>query len=1334
MEHPVAIVPPEYKEELEIIQAHTKFYHSASADLPEWRNYPEIPTARDLNPDWENPKDRERINSLLPNNWQHPFPDKNTYLETHYRLQREEAIAMLRYSVKKYREDPTMVDDNETCIYTKVFVLGYLMTRLGPMCRIQFSTQRAEKKIRWTQTRRLTTGSLVAISTAADGFKTICMPAIIADHPIRDGLDRNPPTIQIFWANMDDAVLDPTTELVMLESRSGYFEAVRHCMVGLQHVASTDTPLDKYLVSLDKSDLAAKYVQENSEMNISSLVHHIPGSSTLPAETVRQRLVETRESLKHHQVLNGIDGEISTYTNLDNSQLSAVHRILTRELGIIQGPPGTGKTFTSVQALQILLDSQRERGSNIIIVAAQTNHAVDQILSQLINLGFNTVRLGGRTQNEEIKRHNMYNLRRCAMPPRAHRADGDYKAFEAARRKTVTRIEALVASIFSDELINPEALQAAGIITQKQLESLLAEDGWARASSVDESSGLLSQWLGDQRVEAPSMDAIDPDFDIQESDDTADFDAEDYDIELDDCIADDDENSGRVDGRWVPIKYQWTGANPRQYTEADLVIRKELRRENLWEIAEGNRGAIYQYWQRELLRLRLAGFRAEMTANARICRNLKANRWHRDLRCIRMAQIEIVGCTTTGLCKYRGLLAALKPRTMLIEEAAETKEASILSALYPSLQQLILVGDHQQLKPSCDTPFLDEAPYYIRVSMFERLIELDMPYTMLNMQRRMSPILRQLLNPFYPNLQDHPVVSQPDARPPIPGMAQQSFFFHHTWSEGTDENLSKFNLLESEMIVRFIDYLMMNGVKETEITVLTFYRGQRKKILSEFRRMPHREPFKNVHTVDSYQGEENDIVILSLVRSNGPDGPHKAGFLRDSNRGVVAISRARRGFYIFGNMINLWNACEESRKMWGQVSDVFRLQNRFGFDGRLPITCQQHSITTWISHPDEWINHHGGCMQPCGEKLECGHDCGRRCHWIQHSRLICLQACERILNCGHRCEMYCGENCQCHCPAFTGAYPNDAAWDDDVVRNGTDEGSPAPRCAAVPFIGSDGRIGQLRSDCYGPRGRRGGFARGRRSAYTSNQVETRGYPVRSNKLGREWALFDARQHDAQRRQEYRQSAGLGPSNPPYPSAYNDQDPLNMINSIRETYRQVTLNPRGMRNVKEGVVSEKSRTPTPERVETGSLGNDNAPDRTQLTGDLLSFRDAVQTENPTYADPAQPQKVSAESLVNPYGKVRESVDLSALRLPGAPDGRPPFDCSSHASYSPQRNVVMETLPRTRSHGPNGTRNANRARFVEDRPEWEDSSTVCETHDDTSDLRGVTEEYEGNLIDL
>ena len=60
------------------------------------------------------------------------------------------------------------------------------------------------------------------------------------------------------------------------------------------------------------------------------------------------------------------------------------------------------------------------------------------------------------------------------------------------------------------------------------------------------------------------------------------------------------------------------------------------------------------------------------------------------------------GCTTTGLSKYRGLLAALEPRTLLIEEAAETKEGTIIAGMIETLQHLILVGDHQQLQANCN--------------------------------------------------------------------------------------------------------------------------------------------------------------------------------------------------------------------------------------------------------------------------------------------------------------------------------------------------------------------------------------------------------------------------------------------------------------------------------------------------------------------------------------------------------------------------------------------------------------------------------------------------------
>ncbi|KAI1073538.1 P-loop containing nucleoside triphosphate hydrolase protein [Whalleya microplaca] len=1232
----------DFQYELDTIKQHVNFEQPPPTPGQEWRSLPELPSSQDLNPNLDDPEEMKNLPPLLPNTWQEPWSDKNKYLETHYRLQRESAITMLRYSIRKIKMEPFMMDDDETCIYSKVFVKGYLMSRLGPMCRIQFSTERSGKKIRWAQTRRLATGSLVALSTAKDCFKTICLPAIIADHQIRDGLEKNPPTIHIQWASQDDAVMDPSTELIMVEARTSYFEAMRHTMVGLQHVAMSNTPIDKYLVQADKSDRPAKYVQENANMNISSLIHHVPKSDSMPKDEAQELLTETRKSFESYPIVNGIDDKISTFTNLDNSQLSAVHRILTKELAIVQGPPGTGKTFTSVQAVRILLESQ-ERGSNVIIVAAQTNHAVDQLLIQLIKLGFNAVRLGGRSQNENIKRFSMYNLRRSAMPSSAHRADRDYRTFEAARKRNISVLENVVEDVFPRELIDPDVLHRAGIISETQLQSLKPDVSWTGASSsAGQPPTPMAEWLRNQVVKVIPQVNKDPVFEAEEDDDGIDLEDEDYGLDLDDTIADDDDKLGRLDGKFVPIEHRWTAANPLNYTENDLPIHRDLKKQNLWDIDIKHRGAVYQYWQRELLRLREGDFRSCLGDNVRITKNLKVNRWYKDTQCIKSSSVEIIGCTTTGLCKYRGLLAALRPRTMLIEEAAETREANILSALYESLQQLILVGDHQQLAPHCDVELLGIEPYNLRVSMFERLVKLEMPFTMLNMQRRMAPGLRKILNPFYPDLEDHPVVTNPKARPPVPGMGNvQSYFFHHTWPEGVDENRSKFNDMEADMIVRFIEYLLMNGADASQITVLTFYRGQRKKImLGCKKKLTHRAPFTNVHTVDSYQGEENDIVILSLVRSRGRNGPHAAGFLEDENRAVVSISRARRGFFIFGNMINLQNASDQSFNVWGKVKNVFQREGHFGGDSYLPVTCQKHKKTLLMSHPEDWLMYHGGCELPCPELLDCGHPCGRRCHWVPHDKLICQKPCERVLRCGHRCQEVCGERCVCDCSDFTGAYPDDEGWEDEttvevdgITVNYNFDNVPPFAYKHHTRPGGRGKSYRGRGDRYGSRGRRGGvgFTGGNHAIRSSEDVNHGNFVHQGDGHNYTWGNFNAKLDDAQRLEESRRQAAeqqVMLIDHPSQASSASQSPDKHLShikdiAIRETFRPVTLNNLGKRNVGEGIISDNSATPSPEK--------------NGVNDDLLNFDDD-NTDTKALSLPSQSNQESAGISVGARARV------------------------------------------------------------------------------------------------
>lgn len=101
------------------------------------------------------------------------------------------------------------------------------------------------------------------------------------------------------------------------------------------------------------------------------------------------------------------------------------------------------------------------------------------------------------------------------------------------------------------------------------------------------------------------------------------------------------------------------------------------------------------------------------------------------------------------------------------------------------------------------------------------------------------------------------------------------------------------------MILEFAQYLQKLGVDEHKITILSFYSQQiflLRKIIQETR------IYVKVTTVDNYQGEENDYIFLSTVRSNDHGS---IGFLSDVNRLCVAFSRARLGLFVFGNFLTI---------------------------------------------------------------------------------------------------------------------------------------------------------------------------------------------------------------------------------------------------------------------------------------------------------------------------------------------------------------------------------------------------------------------------------------------
>ena len=146
----------------------------------------------------------------------------------------------------------------------------------------------------------------------------------------------------------------------------------------------------------------------------------------------------------------------------------------------------------------------------------------------------------------------------------------------------------------------------------------------------------------------------------------------------------------------------------------------------------------------------------------------------------------VVGLTTTGAAKYQSLVRqlgarvpSLSPlhermfpryppstharslvtpppgaRVLLMEEAAEVLEAHVIASLAPSTQQLLLIGDHQQLRPSAACYELS-LKLGLTVSLFERAFLSRAPLVKLRTQRRMRPTISRLIKPLYPELRDH---------------------------------------------------------------------------------------------------------------------------------------------------------------------------------------------------------------------------------------------------------------------------------------------------------------------------------------------------------------------------------------------------------------------------------------------------------------------------------------------------------------------------------------------------------------------------------------------------
>ncbi len=272
-------------------------------------------------------------------------------------------------------------------------------------------------------------------------------------------------------------------------------------------------------------------------------------------------------------------------------------------------------------------------------------------------------------------------------------------------------------------------------------------------------------------------------------------------------------------------------------------------------------------------------------------------------------EARVIASTLTGSASR--LLAGQKFGTLFIDEAAQALEAACWIAIRKA-SRVILAGDHCQLPPTVKSIMALRGG--LGVTLMERVVrQKPEVVTLLKTQYRMNEqIMRFSSDWFYGGMVE--------AAPQIKYRGILDFDNPMTWVDTADvdgkeefvgESFGRINRAEADLTLSVLqDYFTKIGKQRIlderiDVGIISPYRAQVQLLRRLLRKKEFFKPYRglvSVNTVDGFQGQERDIIVISLVRANA-DG--QIGFLSDLRRMNVAITRARMKLIILGDVATM---------------------------------------------------------------------------------------------------------------------------------------------------------------------------------------------------------------------------------------------------------------------------------------------------------------------------------------------------------------------------------------------------------------------------------------------
>ncbi|MER3169933.1 AAA domain-containing protein [Salmonella enterica subsp. enterica serovar Chester] len=330
---------------------------------------------------------------------------------------------------------------------------------------------------------------------------------------------------------------------------------------------------------------------------------------------------------------------------------------------------------------------------------------------------------------------------------------------------------------------------------------------------------------------------------------------------------------------------------------------------------------------------------------------------------------QLVTGTCVGIGQRHLGIADNQYDWVIIDEAARSI-ASELAIAMQSGKRVLLVGDHKQLPPLYSDAH--KRALALKLGIADKDVDLDAilqsdfargfesPYGVqsgasLLTQYRMAPQIGNIVSStFYKGELENGTRSIPDIYSDAPSALQSVVTWLDTSKLGKkcyhneDRGISIYNRTEADIIINVLKNIaskteFVNALKtivkkdEAAIGIICMYGEQKRIIRQKFNEFDWNDDFKSlvkIDTVDSYQGKENRIIILSVTRSSGDKKPK---FLKTPNRINVAISRAMDRLLIVGST-HMWTGSNRQLplgKVLNYISDKSS-EDKNNFHGKSP--------------------------------------------------------------------------------------------------------------------------------------------------------------------------------------------------------------------------------------------------------------------------------------------------------------------------------------------------------------------------------------------------------------